>query len=111
MMPIPEEGYFDIPGTGESFTNDEASTGLEDITASLRQLPGGAPLTRLEILLGVITPDRAAHTVDTESSGSADTLERISLTNTWEGFELQLRPHANSRAITVKNNVGGVGSI
>lgn len=77
------------------------------------QLPGGSPAVDMTILTGNITPAAGTNTykVDTESATATDDLSSINITNLPDGSEIKLTAKLNTRAVTLKHNVGTSGKV
>lgn len=82
---------------------------FEKWLAATKQFPGGAPISTLGIVSGVITPTTGLHSVDVES-GSTDDLTTIAQTNLPDGSFLWLRA-INGHSVVCKHNVGGTGKL
>lgn len=110
MATIPAAGYI----SNAARTQGELKQALEDVIASLRQVPG-ASQTELNytIASGSVTPAGAGGiiTIDTESSAATDDLTNIVTTNYPDGSCLIVRNFNSSRFVVIKNAAGGSGQI
>lgn len=90
-------------------TQGEARTFFEQQRDFIAQLPGAQPASELNIVAGAITPDRAAHTVDTQGNAATDNLDRANLTNLPEGSQLTLKAANSARTVVIRHAQGGDG--
>ena len=110
MATIPAAGYF----SNATRTEAQTKTALEDVVASLRQVPGAgrAELTAT-ISSGSITPAGSGGVivVDTESAAATDDLTTIVTTNYPDGSMILLRNSNAARTVVVKHLAGGAGQL
>lgn len=108
MATIPAAGYI----SDNARTQAQVQTALEDIVASLRQVPG-AGQTELSntIATGSITPAGSGGVivVDTEAAAATDDLTNIVTTNYPDGSCVLLRNANAGRVVTMKSLAGGAG--
>lgn len=64
--------------------------------------------SELTIASGVIAPNQAHHTVDTQGDAASDDLDTIDATNFTEGDIIILRPESDARTIVLKHNTGNI---
>lgn len=110
MATIPIAGYL----SNAARTQLEMQQGLEDLVASLRQIPGaGEPETYQVIVSGTLTPPGSAGIVlvDTEGLTATDDLTNVDMTNYPDGSCLVLRNAQQGRAVTIKHLAGGAGQV
>lgn len=110
MATIPAAGYI----SNSARTVAQMKTALDDVVASLRQVPGAgqAELTNT-ITSGSITPAGSGGVVviDTEASAATDDLTNIVTTNYPDGSFLLIRNSNAARFVVVKHTAGGAGQI
>ncbi len=110
MATIPTAGYI----SDNARTQAQVQTALEDIVASLRQLPGAAQ-TELyyAISSGSITPAGSGGIilVDTEGAAATDDLTNVVTTNYPDGSMIVLRNSNLARVVTAKHLAGGAGQM
>lgn len=104
---LPVNDY--IPDLSRTVT--EMRSALEGVRDSVFQTLGHAPKTTLTIASGAITPNRAVHKVNTESSAATDDLTNILSTNIPDGYWLVLEAQDPSRVVTIVDGAGGAGQI
>ncbi len=110
MATIPAAGYI----SNAARTQGELKQSLEDVIASLRQIPGaGQAELNYTIASGSVTPGGSGGiiTIDTESSAATDDLTNIVTTNYPDGSCLIVRNFNASRFVVIKNAAGGAGQI
>lgn len=110
MATIPAAGYI----SNAARTQSEVQTALEDIVASLRQVPGAGQVGLSHTLSGdAITPAGSGGVivVDTEASAATDDLKNIITTNYPDGSCLFLRNANNARFVVAKHLGGGAGQL
>lgn len=71
-------------------------------------IPNSTVSSELTISGGSITPNRAAHTVDTQSDGATDDLDTIDATNFKVGDVITLAPANDARTVVVKSGTGNI---
>jgi len=105
MANLPANDYIGVV----TRTQGEARTYFEQMRDFIAQLPGAQPSQELTIVSGAITPNREAHTVDTQGNASTDNLDRANLTNLPEGSQLTLKAASSTRTIVIRHQQGGQG--
>lgn len=108
MATIPAAGYI----SDNARTQAQVQTALEDIVASLRQIPGASQVELTNtIASGSITPAGSGGVivVDTEAAAATDDLTNIVTTNYPDGACLLLRNSNAARVVTMKSLAGGAG--
>lgn len=108
MATIPTAGYLST----STRTKGEAKPALEDLIASLRQVPyaGQAELTAT-IISGSVTPAGSGGVlvVDTEAAATTDDLTNIVTTNYPDGSVMLVRNAHSARSVVAKHGSGGIG--
>ncbi len=110
MAAIPAPGYI----SNAARTQVQVQAALEDVIASLRQVPGAAePESAGTISSGTFTPSgsKGIFLVDTEAAAATDDLANIATTNHPDGSCIVLRNANLARVVTVKHLAGGAGQI
>lgn len=110
MATIPAAGYI----SNAARTLSQVQTALEDVIASLRQIPGSAqPEITSTISSGSITPAGSAGIilVGTEAAAATDDLTNIVTTNYPDGSCVVLRNLIIGQTVTAKHLAGGAGQI
>lgn len=110
MATIPAAGYI----SNAARTLSQVQTALEDIVASLRQMPGAAQAEIVStISAGSITPPGSAGVilVDTEAAAATDDLTNVVTTNYPDGSMIVLRNANIARVVTAKQLAGGAGQL
>lgn len=102
-MSLPVAGAFDIPGSGDTFTNNYFATAQGAFLEAVRAMIGAAAPSSTTISSGSITPSVACNEVDTEGAAASDDLTRINYDNLADGSILLLWPANASRVVTVKH--------
>ena len=109
MSTLPIAGYL----SNAVRTEGEAKTALEDMLASVKQIPGaGVAETTLTIASGSITPPSGGpgiFKIETEAATAADDLTNIVQTNIPDGSMIWIRCANAARVPTVKHAAGGSG--
>ena len=111
MSTLPAAGYL----SNAARTEGEAKVALEDLVASIKQLPGaGVAETTLTIASGSITPPSGGpgiFKVDTEAAAATDDLTNIVQSNIPDGSVIYIRIANSARVSVIKHNAGGAGQI
>jgi X-X-X-Leu-X-X-Gly heptad repeat protein len=110
MATIPAAGYV----SNAARTTTEMKQALEDVVASLRQVPGaGQPELSLTITSGSITPPGSGGVlvIDTEAAAATDDLTNIVTTNYPDGSCLLVRNNNSARLVVLKHAAGGAGQM
>jgi hypothetical protein len=110
MATIPAAGYLST----STRTKGEAKPSLEDLIASLRQVPGaGQTELTSTIVSGSVTPAGSGGVVviDTESSAATDDLTNIVTTDYPDGACLLIRNANAARVVTIKHGSAGIGPV
>jgi hypothetical protein len=93
-----------------TLTNAQAKAAQNDMLAAMREMLGGEAVTTLTIASGVVTPTRAVHLVDTESSSASDDLDRISNVNHPDGRVVIIGTVDAARDVTVRHGLATSGN-
>lgn len=110
MATIPAAGYI----SNNARSQAQVQTALEDIVASLRQMPGSAQPELYHIIAsGVLTPAGSGGVilVDTEGLAATDDLTNVATTNYPDGSMIVLRNANLGRIVTLKHLAGGAGQL
>lgn len=111
MTTFPASGAFDYPASPEDLTNTDFAGLMEQSLAASKELPGALPQSSLTIAGGAISVDRFSHSVDTESSASADDLTHIHRASGYDVRYILIRPANVARVVTLKHGAGGDGEL
>lgn len=110
MATIPAAGYI----SNAARTQSQVQTALEDIVASLRQVPGAGQAEIYHVIAsGTLTPAGSAGIVlvDTEGLAATDDLANVATTNYPDGSMIVLRNANLGRVVTLKHLAGGAGQV
>lgn len=110
MATIPAAGYI----SNAARTVSQMKTALDDVIASLRQVPGAGQVELTNtITSGNITPAGSGGVVviDTEAAAATDDLTNIVTTNYPDGSFLLIRNSNAARFVVCKHAAGGAGQM
>jgi len=109
MATLPVAGWI----SNAARTEGEAKTGLEDLIASIKQIPGaGITETTLTIASGSVTPPSGGpgiFSIETEASAASDDLTNMVQTNLPDGSLVLIHCANSARVVTIKTSAGGAG--
>lgn len=95
-------------------TEGAVQAAFQSLLRAAKQLPGGSAQAIETISSGVLNLDDGVSTairVDTEAAASTDNLDRISLTNTYDGQFFLFYAFDTGRTVIVKHGLGGSGQL
>ncbi len=110
MATIPAAGHI----SNAARTQSEVQSDLEDIVASLRQVPGAAQAEVYVVIASgtaTLPGSSGIALIDTEGLSATDDLANLATTNYPDGSCIVIRNAQLGRVVTVKHLAGGAGQI